>query len=223
MDLQLLQQRLLVSFQLPFSPSSTAMQLQFLVRNDGNLTSLVVVKIKCGGQERCLSGDSSRTWWSVTMEDGGDQDGPEVSYLQKRASNDTVEREPALRGEVMSSILGTLMLMKRPERGSWIHKSGAAKRGQDWKHTCVSHLSIEKRDHLERLLRGKGRGPWEYRYFFIRSWRMSLQRRLNRKGKRWRRKLGEYGVMETTRRKYFKDEGLDYGITYLWGFELYED
>lgn len=36
-------------------------------------------------------------------------------------------------------------------------------------------------------------------------------------------KLGEYGVMETMRRKYFKDEGLDYGITYLWGFELNED
>lgn len=49
---------------------------------------------------------------------------------------------------------------------------------------------------------------------------MSLQRRLNIKCKRLRRKLGEYSIMETIGRKYFKKEEMAYSIKYFWESKL---
>ena len=99
-----------------------------------------------------------------------------MSDLQKSINNDAISREerekreetPGLGGEVMSSILDMLTPMKRSEGGSWICKSGAEKRNLDWKYKFVSHLNIEKKDHLGEITEGKVRGPCEHQYFLIR-------------------------------------------------------
>lgn len=115
------------------------------------------------------------------------------------------EKRPVWGGEVMSSILDMLISMKRSDAAGYT--SLELKEGSGLEiYILASHLSIEMKDRLGRITEGKCKRACEHQYLLIGVVKMSLQVRLNRKCKKTK-ETRECGILETTGRKYFKQEG----------------